>query len=106
MIPATPVLPEERRSTDRERMQQDADLARLLRSAALPLTLLAQRTGTTTADAGSVDDAQAPVGFSALLMWEQLLVCRAPQRPIGLEQRKSWPEKRPAFQDKPTSGGA
>jgi hypothetical protein len=69
------------------------------------LTLLAQRTRTTTADAGSMHDAQAPVSFSALLVWGQLLVSRAPKRSIGLES-KFWPAKRPAFYTEPTSGGA
>jgi hypothetical protein len=66
-------------------MQQHADLARLCGGAALPLALLAQRTGTATADAGPIHDAQASIGFSALLMREKLLVSGAPQRPIRLE---------------------
>ena len=61
--------------------------ARLLGGAALPLALLAQRTGATTADAGSIHDAQAPVGFSALLMRKQRLFSRTPQRPIRLETK-------------------
>ena len=44
-------------------------------------------TGTTTADAGSIHDAQASAGFSALLMLDQGLVSRTPQRPIGLESK-------------------
>ncbi len=87
MIPTAPVIPEERRIPDNERMQEDAHLARLLGGAALPLTLLAQRTGTTTADAGSIHHAQAPIGFSALFVRDQLLVSGAPQRPIGLESK-------------------
>ena len=83
----TPIAPEQRGRTHRERMQQHADLARLRGFAALPLTLLAQRTRTTTADAGSIHDAQAPVSFSALLVWGQLLGSRAPQRSIGLESK-------------------
>jgi len=87
MLPAAPVIPEERRSCDREGMQQDTDLPRLCGSSAIPLALLAQGTRPTTANAGSVDDAQAPIGFSALFMWEQLLVGRATQRAIGLESK-------------------
>src|SRR5579875_3657329 len=87
MLPAAPVIPEERRSCDREGMQQDTDLSRLCGGSAIPLTLLAQGTGPTTANAGSIDDAQAPIGFSALFMWEQFLVGRATQRAIGLESK-------------------
>lgn len=68
-------------------MQQDAHLAGLRGCAALPLALFAQWAGTTTADTGSIHDAQASIGFSALFMWEQLLVSGATQRPIGLERK-------------------
>src|SRR6266699_7134153 len=68
-------------------MQQDAHLTWFRGGPTLPLALLAQRTGTTTADAGSIHDAQASIGFSALLMWDQLLGSLAPQRPIGLESK-------------------
>jgi hypothetical protein len=68
-------------------MQQHTDLARFGRRGAVPLTLLAQRTGTTTADASSIHHAQAPVGFSALLPGEQLLVSRTAQCPIGPESK-------------------
>jgi hypothetical protein len=40
MLPSAPVTPEERLTRDNEWMQQDADLARLARLAAVPLTLL------------------------------------------------------------------
>src|SRR5690349_10937610 len=68
-------------------MQQHADLARLCSNAAIPLALLAQRTGTTTANTGTIHHTQAPIGFSALFMREQLLVSRATERPIGLESQ-------------------
>jgi len=68
-------------------MQQHADLARLCCGVAIPLALLAQRTGTTTANAGSIHHAQAPIGFSALFMRDQLLGSLATQRPIGLESK-------------------
>src|SRR2546421_4659236 len=68
-------------------MQQDAHLTWFRGGPTLPLALLAQRTGTTTADAGSIHDARASIGFSALLMWDQLLGSLAPQRPIGLESK-------------------
>ena len=85
--PATPVMPSKRLRTDTQRMQQHAHLARLLSCAPLPLALLTQRTGTTTADAGTIHDAQAAIGFSALFMREKLLVSRATQCPIGLESK-------------------
>lgn len=87
MVSATPISPEERCGTDGERMQEHADLTRLLGGVALPLALLPFRTGTTAADAGSIHDAQAPVSFSALFMRGQFLVCRAPKRSIGLESK-------------------
>src|SRR5713226_2322991 len=59
---------------------------RLGRGAAIPLALLAQPTGTATADAGSIDHTQASVSFSAPLVREQLLVGGATQRAIGLER--------------------
>jgi hypothetical protein len=87
MLSAAPVMPEERRSCDREGMQQNTDLPRLCGGSAIPLALFAQGTGPTTANAGSIDDAQAAIGFSAVFMWEQFLVGRATQRPIGLESK-------------------
>ena len=68
-------------------MQQDAHLARLRGGAAIPLTLLAQRTGSTAAKTGPVHDAQAAIGFSAVFMRDQLLVGRATQCSIGLESK-------------------
>src|SRR5207302_6449842 len=68
-------------------MQQPTSLARLCRRTAIPLTLLAQRTGTTAVNAGAIRHAQAAIGFSALLMREQLLVSGATQRAIGLESK-------------------
>ncbi len=54
---------------------------------AIPLTLLAQRAGATTANAGRLDHAQAAIGFSTLLMGVKRLPCWAPERPIGLERK-------------------
>ena len=68
-------------------MQQPTSLARLCRRTAIPLTLLAQRTGTTTVNAGAIHHAQAAIGFSAVFMREQLLGSLATQRPIGLESK-------------------
>ena len=82
-----PIMPEERGRADNEWMQKNADLAGLARLAAIPLALLTERTGTATVNAGSIHDTQASMGFSAVLMWGQCLVCRAPKRSIGLESK-------------------
>lgn len=87
MLPAAPVTPEEGRTANGERVEQHTHLASFARGLAIPLTLLAQRTRTTTVDAGSIDHPQASIGFSALLMRDQLLVGGAPQCPIGLESK-------------------
>ena len=80
-----PVAPEERGRADDERMQEYAHLAGLRGSAAIPLTLLAQETGTTTADAGGIDHAQTPIGFLAPFVCRKFLVGWTAQRPVGLE---------------------
>lgn len=82
-----PVLPEQRRLPDHERMQEETHLARLVRFAAIPLALLAQWASTTTVNAGSIDHAQAAIFFSAVFMREQCLVGRAPKRAIRLESK-------------------
>ena len=66
--PTAPVTPEERRRTDDEVDAAGRSPGAAWGSAALPLTLFAQGTGTATADAGRIDHAQAPIGFSAPLM--------------------------------------
>ena len=87
MHAAAPVLPEQRLSPDAERVEKDADLARLFGRAAIPLTLLTERTGAAPVDAGSVPDTQASIGFSALLMRGPCLVCWATKRCIRLESK-------------------
>jgi hypothetical protein len=87
MNPSTPVIPEERLTPDDEGMQEHADLARLCGGVAIPLALLAQRTGTATADAGRIDHAQAPIGLSTPLMGDQRAPCWTPKRPIRLERK-------------------
>ncbi len=62
VLSAAPIPPQHRCGTDDERMQEHADLARFLRGTTLPLALLAERTGTATADAGSVHHTQASIG--------------------------------------------
>ena len=71
VLSPAPVAPEQRGRSDDERMQKHTHLARLRGSAAIPLTLVAQGTGTTTADAGRIDHAQAPIGFLAPLVCHQ-----------------------------------
>ncbi|GEM_PF-2399744 len=86
-LSAAGVAPEQRRGTNSKGMQQDTDLARLVGRAALPLALLAQRTGTAASDAGRIDDAQAVIGFSASFMREQMVVSRTPDRASGGSHR-------------------
>ncbi len=68
VLSAAGVAPEQRCGTHPERMQQHTHLARLRGSATIPLTLLAQGTGTTIADAGGIDHTQASIGFLAPLV--------------------------------------
>ena len=84
---AAGVAPEQRGRTHLERMQKHADLARLCSGVAIPLARLSQPTGTTTANAGAIHHAQAPIGFWAVFMRGELLISGAPQRSIGLESK-------------------
>jgi hypothetical protein len=59
---------------------------RLARFAPLPLTLVAQRAGTATANAGSIHHPQTAINLSALLMRDQRAPSRAAQGPIRLEK--------------------
>ena len=77
--------PEQGSRTDEERMQQHTHPTRLRGGLPMPLTLFAQGTGATTADAGRIDHAQAPIGFAAPLVGDQRLASRTAQRAIGLE---------------------
>src|SRR2546425_370186 len=85
--PTAPVTPEYRLRPDEERMQQHAYLARFGGRAPTPLTLFAKKTGATTANAGCIHYAQAPIGLSALLMGTKLLRSRTTQHPIRLEDK-------------------
>jgi hypothetical protein len=80
-------MPEERLTSHDERMEKHADLARLRRGTAIPLTPLAQGTEATTANASPIHDAQAPIGFSALFMCGKFLISGATQRSIRLERK-------------------
>jgi hypothetical protein len=68
-------------------MEQHAHLARLRGGAPLPLTLLAQETGTTTEDARRIHDTQAAIGFSTPLMGNQRLASRTTERVIRLKRK-------------------
>src|SRR5690242_1959336 len=87
MFSPAPIVPEKWSRPNLERMQQDARLPRFRRGSAIPLTLLTQWTGATTVDAGCIDDAQAPIGFSTLLLVMQGLPCRTAYGAIGLESK-------------------
>src|SRR5260221_13870086 len=71
MLPPAPILPEDGERPDDQWMQEHTHLTRLRGGAAIPLTLLAQGTGTATADTGCIDHAQAAIGFPALLVCHQ-----------------------------------
>lgn len=83
----TPATPEHGRRPDDEGMEQHAYLARLPGGAALPLTLLTQQTGATTADAGRIDNTQTSIGLAASLMSRKQLPCWTAKRPIRLERK-------------------
>jgi len=87
VLPTAPVTPEHGLRSNDERMEQHAYLAWLCSGVPLPLTLLAQRTGATTADAGPIDHPQAPIGLSTLLMGYQQLVSRTTECAIWLESK-------------------
>lgn len=93
---AAPIAPEQRCRADAKRMQQDADLERLGGRAAIPLTLLAQRTRAAVANAGRIHQAQAAVGFSTPLLGMKRLSCGTTERSVRLE-RKVLTRKAPRF---------
>lgn len=96
MLPSAPITPLQRGWIDNERMQEYAHLAWLRGLAAIPLTLLAQRARAATANAGSIHDAQASIGFSTPLLGDQRAPCWTAERPIGLE-RKVLPREAASF---------
>ena len=93
---AVPIPPEQRDGTRTKRMEQDADLARLRGRAAIPLTLLTQRTRAAVANASRIHHAQAAVGFSTPLLGMKRLSCGTTERSVGLE-RKVLTRKAPRF---------
>jgi hypothetical protein len=85
LVPSGPVSPEERSRAYRQRMEQEAHLAWFGRGTPIPLALLAQRTRTTVANAGGIDDPQTAIAFSPSFMRDEDVACWTPQGPIRLE---------------------
>src|SRR5215471_13109136 len=85
LVPSRPVSPEKRSRAYREGMKQDTHLARFGRGPPVPLALVAQGTRTAVANAGGIDDPQAAITLSTVLMRDQHVACRTPQGSIGLE---------------------
>lgn len=81
---ATPIMPQQRSRADYQRVEQHTHLARFFGGVALPLTRLAERTRTATADAGRIHHPQASIGFPTSFVDRERLPCRAAQRPIWL----------------------
>ena len=65
--------------------------------------LLAQRAGAATANAGGIHHAQASISFSAVFVRNQLLVSRAPKRPIELASPR--PGRKSGLLSEAGSGG-
>lgn len=104
VMQTTPVIPEERLISNHEWMQQHAHLARLFGGAPIPLALLTQLTGTTTANAGGVHQPQAP-SASCRRSWSVSVLPAGQRRVPSGWSGKSWPVKRPVFQDVAVVGG-
>src|SRR5260370_8786904 len=85
VLPTTPVPPEQRLRPNDERMQKHTHLAGLGGRTAIPLTLLAQRAGTTTAHAGRIHHAHASISLSAPLMRHKRLASRATQLAVRVQ---------------------
>jgi hypothetical protein len=87
LVPSGPVPSENRSRSHCKGMEQHTHLARFCRCAPTPLALLAQRTRTTVANAGSIDHAQTTVAFSAPLVRDQHVTCGTAKGPIRLERK-------------------
>ena len=85
MFSAAPIPPEQRCSAHLKGMEQDAHPARLCRLSAMPLTLLAQPTGATIANAGRVEQPHTAIGFASLLGWVERLARWTAQGAVWLE---------------------
>ena len=89
MVPTTPVSPKQGRRPNDEGRQEHTHPTRLSGGLAMPLTLIAQKTGTATTDAGRIHDAQASVSLGAPLLRNKRLTSRTAQRSIRLEGKVS-----------------
>ncbi len=89
MLSAAPVTPEEGSRANNERVEQHTHLARFASGFAIPLTLLAQRTGAATVDAGRIHHAQASIAFLAPSVGTKRLRSRdsAASHPAGGQSR-------------------
>lgn len=87
VLPSAPVAPEDGQRPESEGMQEHADLSRFGGRVAVPLTPLTQKARATRANAGSIDDAQAPIGLSSPFMGTKRLSCGTAQGAIGLESK-------------------
>ncbi len=101
LVPPAPISPEERSRSHCQGMKQDAHLAWFACRAAVPLALLTCGTRAASANAGPIHDAQAAIGFSAMLMRQECIPSGAAQRPIRLEGKVS-PREAASF---PGGGG-
>ena len=86
-VSAPPIAPEQWGETDAKRIQQQADLAWLCGGAAIPLTLLTQRTGAAVANAGCIDQAQTAISLATSLLEVKRLPGGTAQCPIRLERK-------------------
>jgi hypothetical protein len=91
MLSATPVSPPQGSRSSLEWMHQHADPTRLFRVPPVPLTLLAQSTGTTISNPGGIEHPQGAIGFSALFVRVQRLASRAAQGAISLRSPRRAP---------------
>jgi hypothetical protein len=85
LVPSWPVSPEKGSRAWRQRMKQDAHLARFGRGMPVPLALLAQGTWTAIATTGRIDHPQTASAFWTALMRDQCVARRALKGSIRLE---------------------
>jgi hypothetical protein len=87
MLSSAPVIPEQGLRTNLEGMQENTDAARLLGSAAAPLTLLTELAGATVTETGRIDQSQTPVSLVAFFCGMKSLSGRTTQRAIRLQHK-------------------
>ena len=87
VLSATPVSPQQGSGSSLEGMHQHADPTWLFRVPTMPLTLLAQPTGTTISNLGGVEYPQRAIGFAALFGRAQRLARGAVERAVSLRSK-------------------